>query len=40
MMYTYANKQAVKACSIWHIYIIQAWADWRCLSILRGNARA
>lgn len=27
-------------CSVVSIYIIQAWADLRCLSFLEGNARA
>lgn len=34
--YSYVNKQLAER----DVYIIQAWANWRCLSSEVGNARA
>ena len=34
------DEQAIGLFVVSYLYIIQAWADLRCLSFLKGNARA
>ena len=40
IVYLWDEQDSVSVCSVVSIYIIQAWADWRCLSFLRGQCES